>query len=102
MSRGLGRVERTALGVLQSGKLMSALDVAGAAENLSAIPEATYRSYARALRSLAKAGLAADLGRGFRYGRRYYASPDAAQAYIDRTKRAFGPSFARVDRPLAR
>lgn len=102
MSRGLGIIERRALTVLHDREQAavnsaSALDIAGQAEGLTAVPESTYRSYARALRSLVAKGLAADMGRGFRFGRRRYALPQVAEQDAARQVAVFGSS-----RPLAR
>jgi hypothetical protein len=54
------------------------------------VPEATYRSYCRALRSLVRAGLVTGLGCSWRDKRRRYALPDVARAYQARVMHTFG------------
>ena len=72
MSRGLGRVERSALGALRRlGRAATLVDIASAAEGLSA-SDATYRSYARALRGLVRKGFVADMERGSNFRKRVY------------------------------
>jgi hypothetical protein len=107
MSRGREITERAALEVLRAKGSAFVLEIAAAA---TAPPDATgvvvisnsvYHSFARALRSLAKAGLVVDLGRGWRAGARRYSMPDAADAHRTQTFRAFGKDAIRVARPLA-
>jgi hypothetical protein len=90
MSRGLGRIEQSALRVLEAGELMSPLEIAARAEHVAVVSEAVYRSYARALRTLARKGLIQDVGRHFRHGSKRYALPDAATAYEARVRTVFG------------
>ena len=96
MSRGLGKIERAALEFLKAGELWSASDIAAAAmiapdgNNHVTVPEASYRSYCRALRSLVRAGLVTDLGCSWHDKRRRYALPEVARAYHARVISTFG------------
>ena len=99
MSRGLGEIERRALACLEASGMMRIAEVAGSSEDRQTIDEATYRSYARALRSLVRKGLAVDLGRSWRRGSRMYATPEKAAEYHQRTSQVFGIADAPA-RPL--
>jgi hypothetical protein len=101
MSRGFGRVERAALEILKAGEMLSVLDIAARATKGAAdangrvlISHAVYNSFARALRSIARAGHVVDLGRHWRDGRRLYAIPSVAQKYRDRVVSTFGKAAA--------
>jgi hypothetical protein len=95
MSRRLGTVQRMVLEVLKDGDRQSAGARAKAATGQPfPLPESTYRSVARALRSLVRIGLVKDLEVGWQRGCRVYELPDAADAYQARVQSAFGETQA--------
>jgi hypothetical protein len=81
MSRGLGRVERDVLQVFGNNAehLLHSIEVTLLVACRDTVTESEISSCRRALRTLARQGKIVDLGRnGSRFGRRYYALPDAA------------------------
>jgi|SRR5690625_1167364 len=91
MSRGPGKTQRAALQTLEAAdRPLDTLAIAATALGRNTITEAEASSYRRALRRLADAGLIVDLGRHWRYGRRGYATPEAAERYHQRVQQTFG------------
>lgn len=90
MSRGAGAVMVAALEALTRLGMADALTLAGEIYGRP-VTHAGAVSVRRALRSLEARGEAEDLGRGFRFGRRMWATPDRAREYRDRVARTFGP-----------
>ena len=101
MSRRPGIVERSILGVFGSDPdaLLYSMEIAGRALGKRVLTEAEVSSYRRALRRLARRGTIADLGRGWRSGRRRYALPACAERYRERVRQTFGEE-PRTGRPL--
>ena len=96
MSRGLGKVQRLCLDVLEErAKLLDSIEIAGRALGKYEISDSEHVSFRRALRKLAARGLVVDMGRGFRDGRRCWALPDVARRYFERVEAAFGRRVAR-------
>ena len=91
MSRGPGTVQRRVLAILEAGGLLDSITVAGLVYGQQTVTPAQAVSVRRALRLLATAGRIADLGRGWRSGRRMWATPERAAAYKERVQRVFGP-----------
>jgi hypothetical protein len=84
MSRGLGRVERDVLQVFQNNAehILHSIEVTFLVACRDAVTESEMSFCRRALRTLARQGKIVDLGRnGSRFGRRYYALPDAAAKF---------------------
>ena len=99
MSRGPGRTQRQALEVLErEARSMDAVEVACSALGRT-ITGSEASSYRRALRSLARRGIVADLGRSYRFGRRHYATLDVAAEMQERYRATFGEPWS-VARPL--
>lgn len=71
--------------------MADSLTVAGEVYGRQAVAHSEAVSIRRALRSLEARGEVEDLGRGFRYGRRMWATPDRAREYRERLARTFGP-----------
>lgn len=101
MSRGPGIVERSILRVFGSDPdaILDSMEIAGRALGKRGITEAEASSYRRALRRLARRGTIADLGRGWRSGRRHYALPACAERYRERVRQTLGEE-PRMGRPL--
>lgn len=91
MSRGLGKVQRMCLDVLDKQEsTLDSIEIAGRALDKCEINDSEHVSFRRALRKLADRGLVVDMGRGFRDGRRHWALPDVARRYFERVEVAFG------------
>ena len=91
MSRGHGDVQRRVLAVLRDrAAVLSSIDVAAGVFGRPAVTVSEASSVRRALRALADESLAVDLGRGWRWGRRGWAEPAVAAAYVERARAAFG------------
>jgi hypothetical protein len=87
MSRGLGRLERAVLEVFKRdpAKLLDSITVTILLHDKYAT-QAQYSATRRALGSLQKKGLLTRLEGSWRFGRSFYALPDAAQAYAERER----------------
>ena len=81
MSRGLGKTQRACLLALESNPdaEMNSVAITAAIVGRSTVTPAEHSSVRRALRKLADAGLAIDMGRGYRSGRRHWALPEVAR-----------------------
>ncbi|WP_407543734.1 hypothetical protein Q0M94_28110 (plasmid) [Deinococcus radiomollis] len=91
MSRGPGTIQRAALEALQlSATMLDSITVACQVYGHNPVSEAEVVSVRRALRSLAKRGQVADMGHGWRSGRRMWALPERGAAYQVRVQQAFG------------
>lgn len=80
-----------ALEALMRLGMADSLTLAGEVYGRQDVTHSEAVSVRRALRSLEARGEVEDLGRGFRFGRRMWATPERARAYRDRVARTFGP-----------
>ena len=95
MSRGLGTIQRHCLSVLTSqDKLMDSITVEAIAVGRNEITEVEHVSFRRALRKLKAMGKVVDMRRGFRDGRRCWATPAVAKRYFDRIEKSMGQHLA--------
>ena len=90
MSRGLGKLQRSALAEVSSGELLSSIEIAGRVFATASVSLAQDSAVRRALRALAARGLLVDMGRGWRSGRRHWATPEEAARYHARVLAVFG------------
>ena len=95
MSLGLGRIQRECLRVIDGKTFLDSIEVAGLIFGKRVLNDAEVVSVRRALRSLAAAGKIADMGRGYRDGRKRWTTPERAKEYDEKLVRAFGPRAAR-------
>ena len=86
----MGTVQRAALEALQGAGMLDSIAVAAQVYGHNPVTEAEAVSVRRALRSLAKSEQIADMGRGFRSGRRMWALPERAATYQNRVRVVFG------------
>jgi hypothetical protein len=84
----------------QDGTLPS-IEIAGMVFETYEVSDAQDVAVRRALRKLRDAGRIVDLGRGFRMGRRHWATPERAERYFKAIDRAFGASAEREARAKA-
>lgn len=93
MGRGLGIVQKKILDALATrGGLMDSIEIAAIALGKDQISDSEHVSFRRALRNLADKGKIIDLGRGWTDGRKRWATPKVAEAYVGRVVGAFGKS----------
>lgn len=95
MSRGPGKLQRAILDFFENpppgqDDMPDSITLAGILHNVNPVPESAVVSTRRALRGLAERGLIVDMGRGWRYGRRRWATPERAAKYLKRVERTFG------------
>jgi hypothetical protein len=98
MSRGPGWVTRAALAFVETrDEAVDALEVAAAVYAVAPAVEgrvyltpSQVTAVRRALAGLVRRGKIRDRGRGWRFGRRRYASPAAAIRYEKRVRATFG------------
>lgn len=99
MSRGMGKVQRMCLDVLEkSDKTIDSIEVAGRALGKMQVEISEGRSFRRALQKLAEQGLVIDMGRHWRFGRRHWATREVAEKYFEHVERTFGAQAAKRDR----
>lgn len=101
MSKGLGKIQRSVLKVfeLNSDCSIDSISVAGLVFDKTEVNDSELVSVRRALRSLVKSGFLSDMGRGFRQGRRHYATPEYYEKYKKRLQSTFNEKHTK-DRPL--
>jgi hypothetical protein len=87
MSKGLGKVERTALEVFvnQADSVLDSITVTIRVHGKRATPS-QYSATRWALNTLQKKGLLIRLEGSFRYGRSFYALPEQAEKYMQRLR----------------
>lgn len=86
-----GRIQRSCVQTLSdANEYLDSIEIAGRVFDKMQITEAEHVSVRRALRLLCERKLLIDMGRGWRDGRKRWATPDVAQAYYARVRAAFG------------
>jgi hypothetical protein len=97
MSRGAGAVQRSIMTILDKGGLIDTIEIAARVfdvlpgqDGVRIVTESQVVSVRRALGNLKRQGKAADLGRGWRGGRRHWATPARVEQYHQRVKAVFG------------
>ena len=90
---------RAVLDVLARVGMTDSITVAAEVYGRQTVTPSEAVSVRRALRTLAKSGQVEDMGRGFRHGRRMWATPERAAEYRGRVRRTFGPEAARRFEP---
>ena len=101
MSKGLGKIQRSVLEIfeLNPDKSIDSISMTGLVFDKTEVSDSELVSVRRALRSLVKAGHLVDMGRGFRQGRRHYATPEYFEQYKKRLKSTFNEDHT-VNRPI--
>ena len=97
MSKGIGKLQREIIELFENNMhlMFDSLEITAIVHELNAVATVTESqavSTRRALRGLAKRKLIVDMGRGWRDGRRRWATPEQAERHRDRVRRTFGPS----------
>jgi hypothetical protein len=73
MSKGLGKIQRSVLAILEGGGVVTGIDMAGEIHGTTVVSPAQVESVSRAVRKLIAAGLVVDNGRRHPDGRRLLA-----------------------------